>query len=145
MDEKRLYTIWRNMKRRCNDSDRECYKNYVGRGIRVCDEWQNNYRSFYNWALSNGYNDELTIERINVNGNYEPLNCTWATRKEQSNNKRNNHFLTFNGKTQTVAQWSEELDISISTILRRIDKGMTDEEVLTVTKGCGTKHTMVRQ
>ena len=139
MNDKRLYTIWRDMKRRCSDPEREEYENYGARGIKVCNEWLTNFHAFYNWAINSGYNDTLTIERIDVNGNYEPTNCKWATREEQANNKRDNHFLTYNGKTQTVSQWSRELNISISTILRRIEHGMSDEEVLTTTKGCGVK------
>lgn len=139
MNNKRLYTIWRDMKRRCNDPRRKEYGRYGGRGISVCNEWANDFQTFYNWALNNGYNDTLTIERNDVNGNYEPSNCKWATKAEQANNKRNNLTITYNGKTQTVAQWSKELNISQSTIRNRIKQGLTDEEVLTITKGCGSK------
>lgn len=139
MSNTRLNEIWMGMKRRCNDPQRKDYKNYGGRGIKVCDEWEKSFIAFRDWALTNGYNDTLTIERMDVNGNYEPENCTWATREEQANNKRDNRFLTYNGKTQTVSQWSRELDISENTIRNRINQGLTDEEVLTITKGCGSK------
>lgn len=139
MSNTRLNEIWAGMKRRCNDPQRDDYKNYGARGISVCDEWQNSFVAFSNWALANGYNDTLTIERMDVNGDYEPENCIWATKEEQANNKRNNHFLTFNGETKTISQWSKELNISDNTIRNRINRGLTDEEALTITKGCGSK------
>lgn len=129
MNDKRLYEIWKGMKRRCYDVKRKEYKNYGGRGIEVCDEWANNFSAFYTWALENGYNNALTIERNDVNGNYEPSNCRWATKKEQANNRRDNQFLTYNGKTQTIAQWAKELNINQNTLRNRIQKGWSDGEI----------------
>lgn len=117
------------MKRRCNDQERDEYDRYGGRGIIVCDEWANSFQMFRNWALNSGYNDTLTIERNDVNGNYEPSNCRWATKKEQANNKRNNHFLTYNGKMKTVTQWAEELNIHENTLRNRMQSGLTEEEI----------------
>ena len=107
----------------------------------MCPEWANDYLVFKEWALSHGYADNLSIDRINVNGNYEPDNCRWATNKEQQNNKRTNRFLTYNGKTQTIKQWSEEIGINYQTLLRRIDIAkMSPEEALTKPVDKSTAH-----
>lgn len=91
---KRLYSIWINMKTRCYNSKATGFQNYGGRGIRVCDEWRNSFKAFYEWSIANGYRDNLTIERISVNGNYEPNNCKWADVYEQASNKRNNVLVS---------------------------------------------------
>lgn len=114
----RVYYIWEAMKRRCYNKNNS---NYGNRGIKVCEEWQE-FIPFYEWAIANGYNDNLTIDRINVNGNYEPDNCRWATMKEQGNNRRNNHLITYQNTTRTIAQWAEELGINYNTLWNRINK-----------------------
>lgn len=127
----RLYNIWQKMKNRCYDSNTQAYKDYGGRGINVCDEWKNSFVSFQKWALSNGYQDNLTIERKDNNGNYCPQNCMWANRTQQGNNKRNNIILTWNNKSQTISQWANELNISASALRARKHRGWDDVKTLT--------------
>ena len=108
----RLYHIWGGMKARCNNPNSNCYKDYGERGISVCDEWNNNFVSFYEWAVSHGYKDDLTIERVNVNKGYEPSNCTWIPKSEQPNNTRKTKRITCNGETLNIAQWAKKLKVS---------------------------------
>ena len=126
----RLYSIYRGMHQRCNNSNCDGYKDYGGRGIRICAEWLENFMSFYNWALSNGYDDSLSIDRINVNGNYEPNNCRWATTKEQNRNTRKNVFIEIKGKVKTLAEWAEISGINSNVIKYRWAKGKRDSELL---------------
>ena len=128
----RLYTEWLCMKHRCYNQKNKSFVYYGGRGITVCDEWKNDFQAFYDWAMQNGYTDNLTIDRKDVNGNYEPSNCRWITTQEQMNNKRNNHLLTYNGKIQTMKQWSNETGISYYVIRSRINTyGWSVERALT--------------
>lgn len=125
----RLYKIWKSMRERCSTPSQNRYKNYGGRGIKVCEEWDD-FNVFREWALSHGYSDELTVDRIDVNGNYEPLNCRWITPKEQANNKTNNRYITFNGITKTMTQWAEEKGMKASTLWARLDNGWSIERAL---------------
>lgn len=120
----RIYAIYSGMKNRCFNSGNYSYDKYGKRGITVCEEWigENGFDNFCKWAMENGYNDELSIDRIDVNGNYEPSNCRWVSIKEQQNNKRNNHFETYNGETKTLKQWSEDLGIDYFVLTGRINK-----------------------
>mgnify|MGYP001771151571 CR=1 FL=1 len=127
----RIYNIWLNMKSRCNNPKNPEYRLYGGRGIAICDEWYD-FEKFYKWAKEAGYRDDLTIDRINTNGNYEPTNCRWATRVEQQNNKRNNHILKYNGQSKTIAEWAEEVGIAYDTLWARIQVyGWSVEKALT--------------
>ena len=176
-----LYTVWQGMKDRCYCNNSILYKNYGERGIIVCEDWKTNFELFYNWAIQNGYKKGLSLDRIDVNGNYEPNNCRWTTNKIQANNKTNTRyieyqgkqytiselseivhkpysllhdriirqkwtiekaisidnyteqttiFLTFNGKTQSLHSWANEIGISRTTLKRRINKGLPIEEIL---------------
>lgn len=107
----RLYRIWTDLRNRCNNPNNKSYKYYGGRGISVCSEWDD-YITFKLWALRNGYNDSLTIDRIDNNGDYSPLNCRWVTRYEQMRNTRSNVLITIDNKTKTIMEWCRELGIA---------------------------------
>lgn len=125
----RLYKIWEDMKSRCLNKNNKRYHSYRGRGISLCEQWYS-FPNFNNWALSNGYLDELTIDRENVNGNYEPDNCRWATQKEQANNRTTNVFITYNGETKTVMQWSESLGFGYHVLKNRLKRKWSVEREL---------------
>jgi len=137
----RLFKIWNGMINRCRKIDKENYKHYGNRGIVVCDEWKNNYIEFKKWALNNGYSDNLSIDRVDNNGNYEPSNCRWATNKEQANNKSTSHFITYKNETHTKSEWCEILKIPTWTITNRIKYGWSLEKALftPVKKQCSRK------
>ena len=120
------------MKGRCENPKADNYKYYGARGIKVCDIWEKNFENFYNWSIKNGYEENLTIDRIDVNGNYCPENCAWKTIKEQENNRRNNRVLMFNGIEKNVTEWSEELGINRETIYKRLRSGWSIEKTLTI-------------
>ena len=122
-NKERLYETWQNMKRRCNNPRNKRYKQYGARGIKVCAEWEHDYVAFRNWAMSNGYADDLTIDRIDVDKGYSPDNCRWVGAKIQANNMTRNRFITFRGKTMTLSQWAEELGLSYGVINHRIQRG----------------------
>lgn len=122
----RLYEIWKNMKARC--SPRDPSGNYYNRGIRICGEWQDNYKNFLDWAMANGYRDDLTIDRIDNNKGYSPDNCRWATPTEQGNNKRTNRYIEYNGQVMTMMEWSRKLGISYNTIKYRANKNQPLEK-----------------
>lgn len=124
----RLYKIFHKMKERCYyDKNSKYYQD----GIIVCDEWKNSYETFKEWALSHGYNDRLTLDRIDNMKNYCPENCRWATKKEQQNNKRNNIRLTFKGEELTLSQWADRLGWSYSSLANRYKRGWSVERMLT--------------
>lgn len=125
----RLYIIWVSMRERCYNLNSSYYKDYGGRGISIAKEWDE-FLSFKEWALSHGYSDDLTIDRIDVNGNYEPSNCRWATILEQNNNKRNNIRIEYHGVIRTASEWGRELGIKSSEIRRLYHKGYSLEQII---------------
>ena len=131
LSHERLYNIWQSMKQRCYNSKTEFYMYYGGKGVCVCDEWMSNFESFYNWAIANGYSDSKSIDRIDVNGNYEPLNCRWATSAEQALNRTDNHILEFDKKALTLTEWERETGIHRYTIYSRLERGWSVERALT--------------
>ena len=135
----RICRIYYGMKYRCYSRSASNYNRYGGRGITVCDDWLNDFRSFYDWAMSHGYDDNLTLDRIDVNGDYCPENCRWATQKEQGNNRRNNVFLEINGETKTIAQWADESCVPHGTIYYRFKKGITAENMEEMLFGSATE------
>lgn len=119
-----LHSIWQNMKRRCYEKTNAKYGTYGKRGIRVCDDWKDSYISFAEWARANGYKEGLTIERIDVDKDYEPSNCEWIEPSEQSRNKTVTHYHEIDGVTyQTMNDLSESFDIPVKTLFSRFYRG----------------------
>lgn len=138
----RLHSIWHSMYCRCYYQTTNQYKNYGGRGIKVCEEWKHSdgFINFYNWAIKHGYKDTLTLDRIDNNGDYCPENCRWVSAQEQSNHKTNNVWYTYKGVTKTGAQWCKTFGIKYMTFLDRLKRGWSLEQALTVsTSGNGRK------
>lgn len=123
-----LYETWRAMLNRCQNPNHTHYSDYGGRGITVCESWQK-FENFYT-DMEPTYREGLTIDRKDNNQGYGPDNCRWATRTEQSRNRRNNLNITLNGKTQCLAAWCEELKLNHNTIRYRIFRGQTPEQAL---------------
>ena len=129
----RLYRIYRGMWQRCYDKNVKQYSRYGGRGIKICEEWlgEKGFENFRQWALKNGYSDNLSIDRIDNDKGYSKDNCRWCTNKEQMNNRRVNVCLTLNGETHTMAEWSDITGINVATIKSRYRAGWSDEDILT--------------
>ena len=126
----KLYHVWAVMVQRTESPQAQGYKNYGGRGIKVCDEWRRDFQAFYNWAMSHGYQEGLTIDRIDVNGNYCPENCRWATRKEQANNQRKTIRIEYGGQSLTITEAAEQYNIPRSLLVERLRRGWTPQEAI---------------
>lgn len=137
----RLYTIWRSMRQRCSNPKCANYHNYGGKGVKVCPEWDSNFAHFYMWAIENGYSENLSIDRINSDGDYEPGNCRWVSYKEQNNNRHSNIFIEFDGQRHTIAEWGDITGIKPATIWARLNRGWSIEKSLTVKTGARNDYT----
>ena len=126
----RLYQIWNGMKQRCQNPNTISYKCYGGKGISVCEGWNNSFKAFYDWAIANGYSEDLTIDRIDNDGNYEPANCRWATNKEQQNHTSYTRLYTYNGETLSIMQWAEKTGIHPNMLYKRLSRGWSIEKAL---------------
>lgn len=138
----RLHKIWKSMRNRCNcnNPNRRDYQDYSARGIRICDEW-NDFENFYRWAMANGYDPnapkgQCTLDRIDVNGNYEPSNCRWVDNVQQVRNRRKTVHLTYNGETKPLTEWCETLGLNKKTVYGRLhDYGWTNPQEILFGKG----------
>ena len=133
LSDSRIYNEHRNMKKRCYNPNSDDYYRYGGRGITICDEWldeDNGFMNFYNWSMSHGYRDDLTIDRINVNGNYEPSNCRWVPNIIQANNTRSNNYIEYDGNIFTLINWSRALGQGDSKLYARLYNNWPIHEVL---------------
>ena len=128
----RLYRIYKSMKQRCYNPRTPNYQIYGKRGIRICNEWLNDYDAFCKWSLAHGYDDSLSIDRIDTNGNYCPENCRWADSFTQMRNTTRNKYLTINGEIKTVSEWCEIYDINQHTYYGRLREGWDPIEALRV-------------
>lgn len=124
----RLYQTWKNMRQRCTNANRPDYHRYGGKGVIICDEWKG-YEAFRSWALENGYDDSLTIDRIDSSGNYCPENCRWVGYKVQANNISRNRIIQYRGRDFTMSQLAEVLGLSYSALQHRIERGWSIERI----------------
>lgn len=127
-----LHYLWLEINQRCSNPKFKYFKNYGGRGITVCDEWRHNFVAFRDWAVANGYSKGLSIDRIDNDKGYSPDNCRFVDMYVQQNNKRSNHRITANGKSQTIAQWSRETGIGESIIRGRLRRGWSEDDAVNV-------------
>ena len=145
MTRKRLLKTFSHMKERCYDEKNKAYKNYGGRGITICQEWLDDREKFIKWALENGYQEHLSIDRTNNDGNYEPSNCRWVTISENNQNRRSCKYYTLNGRTQNLQQWCNEYKVNRSMVDRRLSLGWEFEKALFSPKRQRDTETIVGQ
>lgn len=126
----RLYRIWINIKQRCGNPHNKHFIKYGGRGIHLCDEWEKSFESFRMWSSMNGYSDDLTIDRIDNNGNYCPENCRWISNNEQQLNKRTNRIVDYNGQSMPLSEWAKITGLKWKTLQGRLDSGWPIDKAL---------------
>ena len=131
MSDTNLYRRWTDMRERCDNPKNENYSKYGAKGVKVCEEWENSFLSFYNWSMENGFKEELSIDRIDPFGNYCPENCRWATFETQINNKRGSVIMELNGEKKTFTQWCKLYSICPNTVRKRMKRGYTFIDALT--------------
>lgn len=133
------------MKDRCYNEKNKSYKNYGGRGITICQEWLDDKEKFIKWSLENGYQEHLSIDRINNDGNYEPSNCRWVTISQNNQNRRSCKFYTLNGKTQNLQQWCNEFKVDRAMVDKRLSLGWEFKKALFSPKRQRDKETIIGQ
>jgi len=138
----RLYEIYNGIKKRCYNPNTKRFADWGGRGIIMCDEWLNSFEAFKDWALVNGYNDTLSIDRIDNNGNYEPNNCNWSSPVEQNNNKRTNIYIELFGTTHTVTEWCRQFGFNHKKIRTRLRNGWHKYEAFEIVQRHKTEGVM---
>lgn len=126
----RLYSIWCGIRRRCYSQKSHAYKWYGAKGVRMCKEWEQRFLNFYEWAIANGYSDNLSIERIDSAKNYEPSNCKWIPLSQQNSNKRISRYIEYRGEKMSIKYASEKFGIPYVTIIGRLNKGWSGNEVI---------------
>lgn len=126
----RLYCIWKNMKQRCGNPNNTAYKDYGGRGISVCREWAEDFGAFYDWAMANGYDDDLQIDRIDNDAGYSPENCRWITQAGNLANTRRNILVEIRGEKHTIAEWARISGVNERTLHHRLRAGKRPEEAI---------------
>lgn len=137
----KLYTAWRGMRSRCYNPTDKNYNNWGGRGIKMCEEWHNDFASFEKWAKENGWQEGLTLDRIDVNGDYEPSNCRWTDWKTQARNRTTSVYYTINGETKSLVEWAEQYEIPYGTVYQRLHNyGWDIERALTQKRRTGNYH-----
>lgn len=128
----RLFRIWKDMKGRCYCKTNHDYINYGGRGISICKKWLDDFMNFYEWSMNNNYKDNLTIERLDVNGNYEPSNCMWVPKAIQASNTRRNHYVYYNNKKYTIAELARKYKLPYSVVYKRLARGWSIDETINI-------------
>lgn len=140
----RIYRIWKGINKRCRNTKSSVYKFYGERGISVCDEWGKSFEPFYEWATANGYADNLSIDRIDVNGNYCPENCRWVDVETQHTNMRSNHHITIDGETHILRDWSKISKVPEPTIVRRLKCGWSEKDAVFIKPHCGNRYSSMK-